>query len=467
MLFAMGVGSRISRFLHFCLLDTFVVVEFCLSLLCALSAVVAYSIAAHTNYTGLVIYAQATIIGSLIGLEIPLVTRLNEAYEELRINISGVLEKDYYGSLLGGLIFAFFALPYLGLTYTPILLGTVNFLVASLLLWRFFFLLERKKILITLFVSILVFLTGLAILAKPIIRYGEQQKYRDKIVFAEQTKYQKIVITQWKDYYWLYINGQEQFSTFDEYRYHEPLVHPAMKLSQDISNVLILGGGDGLALREILKYDEVKTVTLVDLDPTMTGLAKEHPILLKINEGSMNSPKVRIVNADASWFLEGDDHLYGVVIADLPDPDSIDLMHVYSEKFYRMIRNHLIEGGIMVTQATSSFFSHKAFLCILKTVRAAGFSAIAYHNQIPTMGQWGWVLGIKAGNARETRLKQCLLKLDFSDIPTRFLNNDAVISMTHFGKGVLDESLMSEIDINSELSPMLYRYYLQGSWGVY
>jgi spermidine synthase len=467
MLFAMGVGSRISRFFRGRLLDTFITVEFCLSVLCALSAAVAYSISAYTNYTGLVIYAQATIIGCLIGLEIPLVTRLNEAYEELRINISGVLEKDYYGSLLGGLIFAFFALPYLGLTYTPILLGAVNFSVASLLLWRFFSLLERKKLLIASFIGILIFLTGLTILAKPIIRYGEQRKYRDKIVYAEQTRYQKIVMTQWKSYYWLYINGQEQFSTFDEYRYHEPLVHPAMKLSPDISHVLILGGGDGLALREVLKYNQVKTVTMADLDPAMTGLAKKHPILLEINDGSMNSPKVNTVNTDAAWFLEQDDHLYGVVIADLPDPDSIDLMHVYSENFYQMIQNHLIEGGILVTQATSSFFSHKAFLCILKTVRAAGFSAIAYHNQIPTMGQWGWVLGIKKKNFSENYLKQRFLELDFSDIPTRFLNNDAVISMAHFGKGIVDESIMAEIDINSELSPMLYRYYLQGSWGVY
>ncbi len=467
MLFAMGIGSRISRVFYHRLLDTFILIEFSLSVLCAISAQLAYVLSAYTGYIALVIYIQAFLIGNLIGVEIPLVIRINESYENLRINISGVMEKDYYGALFGGLAFAFFALPYLGLTYTPIVLGAINFLVASLLLWRFFFLIERKVLTVSAFICTLFFLVVLGVIAGPVIRYGEELKYRDKVVYSTQTSYQKIVITRWKNYYWLYINGQEQFSTFDEEKYHEPLVHPAMKLSCDMSRVLILGGGDGLALREVLKHKEVKSVALVDIDPVMTNLAKEHPVLVSINQGSMSDPKVIIINKDASKFIKKDSHLYGVIIIDLPDPDSVDLMHLYSENFYRMLSSHLIKGGVMVTQATSPYFSRRAFLCINKTIKKAGFSILPYHNQVPTMGEWGWVIGIRKEDTHEDWLKKHIVLADFTDIKTKFLDKDAMISMAHFGKGVLDKEFMKDIKINTELSPVLYRYYLSGSWGMY
>lgn len=467
MLFAMGLGSRISRFFKNNLLDAFIITEFILSLLCAVSAVFSYGISPFTNYTGLFIYFQALIIGALIGLEIPLVTRLNESYEELRTNISGVMEKDYYGSLLGGLLFAFFALPYLGLTYTPVILGSVNFLVASFLLFRFIAIVERKKFLVFLFVFMAVSLILLGIFAKPIIQYGEQKKYKDKVIYSSQTMYQKIVMTRWKNFYWLYINGQEQFSTFDEEKYHEPLVHPALKLSSNIENVLILGGGDGLALREVLKHESVAKVTLVDLDPQMTELSRTHPVLLDINRGAMLNPKVNIINQDASHFIEQNEDLYGAVIIDLPDPDAIDLMHVYSLKFYRHIKDHLARGGVLVTQATSPYFAKKAFLCIYKTIRAAGFSVLPYHNQIPTMGEWGWIMGVRPEFMSEEQLKNQVLELDFSDIDTVFINQNAMISMAHFGKGIFEPDSLQTIKINSEMNPVLDRYYQKGSWGVY
>lgn len=467
MLFAMGLGSRMSRHFHKDLLDGFILIEFSLSILCAVSAELAYGISPWTEYTAMVIYAQALIIGSLIGLEIPLVIRLNQVYEKLRINISEVMEKDYYGALLGGFAFAFIALPYLGLTYTPIVLGATNFLVASLLLWGFFPLIVKKWRLGLCFGGSLILLITITLAARPVIQYGEQQKYRDRVIYAEQTPYQKIVMTQWKDYYWLFINGQEQFSTYDEERYHEPLVHPAMSLSGSRRDVLILGGGDGLALREVLKYKDVTHVILVDIDAAMTELARRHPVLLSVNRESFADPRVTVVNGDAAAFLRENEKLYGVIISDLPDPDTIDLMQVYSETFYRMIHRHLARGGIMVTQAGSPYFTRQSFQCILKTVKAAGFSALAYHNQIPTMGEWGWVMGARKEDISEPALKKRMMTQTFSDIDTRFLNQDAAISMVHFGKGVLDEALMQQIKINTEINPVLYRYYLKGTWGVY
>jgi len=467
MLFAMGVGSRFSRLFRDRLLETFILTEFLLSVLCAVSAVLAYALAAYSDYTALMIYAEAFVIGTLIGFEIPLVTRINNAYEELRVNISGVMEKDYYGALAGGILFAFVALPHLGMTYTPILLGGINFLVASAILWRFLSLVERRSVLVACFGVVLVFLTTLGVFARPIVFYGEQRKYRDKVVYSQQTLYQKIVMTRWKTHYWLYINGQEQFSTFDEERYHEPLVHPAMKLAADHADVLVIGGGDGLAVREVLKHPDVETVTLVDMDPAMTTLSRTHPILINVNQGAMNDPRVSIVNADAAVFMAEDDRLYGVIIVDLPDPDSVDLMHVYSKTFYGLLRRHLIEGGVMVTQAASPYFAPKAFRCLVKTIRSAGFPVLPYHNQIPTMGEWGWVLAMKTRRTDEADLKAVMMSRTFDDIDTRYLNRDAMVSMLHFGKGVLEPEFMDEVKVNTELNPVLYRYYLAGVWGVY
>jgi spermidine synthase len=467
MLFAMGLGSRISRMVRSDLIDAFIFVEIALSLLCATSAMLAYGLAAHTDYVELVIYLQAMAIGNLIGFEIPLVTRINEIYEELRINISGVMEKDYYGALLGGLIFAFLALPHLGLTHTPVLLGAVNFLVAALVLWRFFPLARRRGVLVSAFALAAVALVGIGVISRPLITYGEQRKYRDQVIYARQTPYQKIVMTRWRDHYWLYLNGQQQFSTVDEEKYHEPLVHPAMRVPRRVRRVLIIGGGDGLAAREVLKYPEVTRLTLVDLDPAMTEMGRNHPLLRSVNEGALADPRVRVINRDAAEFAADTRERFDVILIDLPDPDSIELMHVYSRGFYRTLRRRLHRGGVLVAQATSPFFAHRAFLCILKTVRASGFAALPYHNPVPTMGEWGWVIAVRREAASRETLRRRLLAADFDAIPTRFMNRDAMVAMLHFGKGVVGEAQLADIAVNTELNPVLFRYYLSGTWGVY
>jgi spermidine synthase len=465
MLFAMGVGSRISRVFQTKLLEWFLVTELLLSVACATSAIIAYGLAAFVQPINLVIYTQGIIVGILIGLEIPLVTRINESYENLRINISNVMEKDYYGSLLGGIIFAFIALPYLGLTYTPIILGCINFVVASLVLWRFMDFIHHKKFFIICWSICFIFFVLLSLTAKPIIQFGEQSKYKDKIVFSKQTAYQKIVMTQWRHYHWLYLNGQVQFSTYDEEKYHEPLVHPAMKLSISHKEILVLGGGDGAAVREVLKYPDIEQITLIDLDPVMTHLGQTHPILTEINQNSLNTPKIKIIHQDAMTFLEKHDKQFSVIIIDLPDPDTIDLMHVYSLDFYRLIAHHVMRGGVMVTQATSPYFSKKAFLCILKTIEAANFSSLPYHNHVPTMGEWGFVLGMKKNDIQSSQLKDLALQLSFKDIDLRFLDTNAMKSMIYFGKGVLDQQ--HTVQINTHIRPVLHKYYLSGNWGVY
>ena len=465
MLFSMGLGSRYSRKFEAQLLDRFVLIEFGLSFLCTFSAMFCFWISAYTINFGLVVYAVACMIGFMTGLEIPLITRINQSYESLRENISSVMEYDYYGGLLGGALFAFVLLPFLGLTYTPVLIGSLNLLVASLILWYFPDRLMRPRILNIQFAALFLVSVLAFAVAKPIVLYGEQHKYKDKIVYQEQTRYQKIVVTQWKEDYWLFINGSTQFSTYDEERYHEPLVHPLMGLIKERKDILLLGGGDGLAAREILKYPDVENLTLVDLDPDMTRLARQDTIFLSINQGSLNDPRVRVVNQDAYQFIKNSGDLYDAVIIDLPDPKSVSLSLLYSLGFYKMVEKHLKPFGSMVTQSTSPLYSPEAFLCIKKTMEAAGFSTVPYQNSVPSMGQWGWVIGVRHEAMPAQRLKQELLTLEFADIETRFFNRDAMISMAHFGKGLFEKE--AQIEPNTQFDHNILKYYRQGNWDVY
>jgi len=469
MLFAMGVGSRASRAIaDRAALDAFVATELTLSLVVAAASPVVYLLTVWVQAIGVVIYGFSFVIGFLIGLELPLATRLNDRFEELRINVSAVFERDYYGALLGGILFAFVGLPHLGLTYTPLALGTVNFAVAAVLFARFrpFFVRRRRLTLATAAVPALLAL--LLALAEPVVLYSEQRRYRDLVVHSEQTRYQRIVMTRWKDDHWLYLDGGLQFSSYDEERYHEPLVHPAMTLAAEHRRVLVLGGGDGLAVREILRHPAVEEVVVVDLDPRMTELARRHPVLRELNRGVLDDPRVRVVNADAYAFLRRSEAVFDVAVVDLPDPKTVTLARLYSRPFYALLKRHLTPGGTVVTQATSPFFSRRAFLSIYKSLRAAGFVALPYHNHVPTMGEWGWVLGLAPGpgGARPTpeALRQRLFDLGV-EVPTRFLSRDALLSMFHFGKGTFDD--LPEVAVSEETDLAVFRYYREGSWDLY
>lgn len=467
MLFAMGLGSRLSRRITGDLLDAFVVLEMLLSLVCAVSAVSVYALAFSLTTVGVVIYAFALTIGLLIGLEIPLVTRINERYEDLRVNVSSVMEHDYYGALLGGLLFAFVALPYLGLTYTPIALGAVNAGIAAVLFFRYRRSFRFRRTLGVAVVATPLLLGALALGAEPIRRYGEQARYRDPVVFEQQSRFQKIVMTSWRGDYWLYLDGNLQFSTVDEVRYHEPLVHPALELAPSRARVLLLGAGDGMAAREVLKYADVESVTLVDLDPAVTDLARTNPVLVAQNGSSLSDPRVRIVSGDAYSYFERTNELYDVIIADFPDPKSVGLARLYSVEFYRSLERHLGPGGVFVTQATSPFFSQEAFLSILKTVRAAGLSAVPYRNHVPTLGEWGFVLGIKPPPGRSigaAALKARLERETFSGLETEFLDHDAMKHLLNFGKDEL--APYRNVRVSSERNHAVAAYYRTGRWDL-
>jgi spermidine synthase len=466
MLFSMGLGSRISKVFDKNLLRNFLYIEFTLSVLVAFSPLFVFTISAWTQAFGLLIYILAISIGILIGMEIPLVIRINNEYEGLKYNISNILENDYYGSLLGGIFFAFIGLPLLGLTYTPFLLGLVNFLVAMALiaiLWNTFDKSDRINLFSRGVIIFILLIIGFFV-AQPIMLYGEQKKYADKIVYTHQSKYQRIVITKWKKDYWLYLNGNQQLCTRDEIMYHEPLVHPAMKLHSYPEKILILGGGDGCAAREVLKYHTVEKITLVDLDPKVTELGKSHPILTGLNDNSLTNKKVEIINQDAFKFVQNTTNFFDVILIDLPDPRSVELGRLYSLEFYRICHKLLRDEGILVTQAGSPYFATKAFLCINETLKASGFSTQPIHNQVVTMGEWGWVLAQKKSPYGD--LKSALQSLQFNNIETEWMNNESMQLITSFGKNTYLWK-QDTIKVNRIHNPVLYKYYIKGNWDLY
>lgn len=464
MLFSMGFGSRLSQYFTGDLLKKFIFIELTLSVLVAYSTLIAYVSAGYTIYTGFIIYALSIAIGLLIGLEIPLVIRLNKEFESLHVNIASVLEKDYWGSLAGGVFFAFVGLPYLGLTYTPFLLGSINLLVAILLFIYTRKQLKNTKSLISLNAAIASLLFVGFFIAKPVILYGEQKRYKDKVVYEEQSRYQRIVMTKWKDQHWLFINGNQQFSTLDETKYHEPLVHPVMQLSKPVQNVLVLGGGDGCAVREILKHPSVQSITLVDLDPAMTRLGAEHEVLIEVNKGAMNDPKLKVLNEDGYNFLEHTEEYFDAIIIDLPDPKSVELNRLYTMEFYRLCNKHLRPHGTIITQAGSPYYATKAFECIDTTMAAAGFQTCRIHNQVLTLGEWGWIIGSKS--MKKATLKTQLQNLQFEGLETDWINNEAMLLMTSFGKDVYFKT-EEPAGVNRIHDPVLYHYYLNGNWDLY
>lgn len=466
MLFAMGLGSRLSRNIKGNLLTKFIAIEMALSLLVGFSAILVYAVAAASVYEGILIYGLCIAIGLLIGLEIPLVTRINNEYEHLRVNISSILEKDYYGSLLGGFFFAFIGLRYLTLSYTPVVLGSINFIVAVGLFLQLRKTLSTKgqrQLLLSQFMTLALLVLAFLGSEKAIL-YGDQKRYKDPVIFSKQTQYQKITITQWKDDYWLYINHNQQLSTLDEFLYHEPLVHPLMALSRP-QEVLIIGGGDGCALNEVLKYDYVSKVTLVDLDPEMTHLAKNNSIFTEMNDSSLWSEKVVVIHADGKKYLEESPDFFDAIIVDLPDPKTIELSMLYSKEFYTLCRLKTRPNGAVITQAGSPYFATKAFYSIEKTMRAAGFNTLPMQNQVVTLGQWGWIIAHKSKN-KEQMMSEIRSRSSESlkIITTRWLNNEALNHLFSFGKPLIDTT---GIQVNTLSQPTLQQYYNSGNWDLY
>ncbi len=395
-LFAMGVGSWMSKFIVRQVLATFIHVEFLIGLIGGFSALMLFVLFDQVASFRVILYGLVFIIGTLVGLEIPLLLRLLKDELKFEDLVSRVLSLDYIGALAASLLFPLVLVPKLGLVRSSFLFGLLNAGVGLLALYYLREQLTRQRKFLWLggLGSVLLLIIGF-VGADHWQSWAEKSVYHENIIFAHSSSYQRLVLTRQKDELKLYLNGNLQFNSRDEYRYHECLVHPALSQCKSPGQVLILGGGDGLAAREVLRYPAVEHVVLVDLDAEMTKLFATQPLLTALNANSLTSPKLRVHNADAFTWLEqaaAEQQKYAAVIIDFPDPSSFSIGKLYSTSFYEKLRHVLRPDAIIAVQCTSPLAARKSFWCVDETLKASGFDTHPYHAYVPSFGEWGFIM---------------------------------------------------------------------------
>jgi spermidine synthase len=380
---ALGLGAYLSRFVGEQLGVVFVDVQLSVALLGGCSVPLGMLCYAYTSYFPIFLFGLVLALGTLVGIELPLLLRLLEERLTFRELVAKALGVDYVGALLGSVGFSLFLLPGLGLVRTALALGVLDACSAfasCLVLAQGDAsaapALARRRYGAVLLVVLLG--AGMAVGSR-ITDLADAESFRGRVIHAETSRFQRIVLTSVGDHVELYLNGHLQFASRDEHRYHELLVHPAMAAAARRARVLIGGGGDGLALREVLRYPDVERVLVVDLDARMTELGRRHPDLARLNERAFEDARVEVQNRDAFQMLREDGERFDVVILDFPDPSSYAVGKLFSLELYRRARARLAPGGVVVVQATSPLFARGAFWTITTTLEAAGLRARPYH----------------------------------------------------------------------------------------
>ena len=409
---AMGFGSYLTQWIRTGLLSAFLRIQLAVGIVGGFSGLATFAAFAHTDEITPIVLAITGAVGALVGMEIPLVIRLLKHGTALRVNVAQVLTVDYMGALAASVAFPFLVLPLLGLTRAALAFGMFNVLIATFGTVTFWNYLPRRKSLCLWTAACWAVLAFGFAEAQRATTWLEDRLYQDEIIFAETTPYQRIVISRWENDIRLYLNGHLQFSSADEYRYHEALVLPALASAassrgntKDPLRVLLLGGGDGLAARDILRFSNISQIDLVDIDRRVVQLFRENRLLANLNGGSLSDPRVHVHFEDAFVFLRNlTDTRYDVIIMDLPDPSGVSTNKLYTRTFFGLALRKLTKRGVLVTQASSPFYAREAYWCVVRTLEtaAAEFSAndshpetraiIPYHAQVPSFGDWGFIL---------------------------------------------------------------------------
>ncbi|HEX5598263.1 MAG TPA: polyamine aminopropyltransferase [Micromonosporaceae bacterium] len=428
MVFAMGLGALATKPLQSRAVPAFAVIELALALLGGLSVLGLYAAFAWLDLYGPALIFTSFVLGLLIGAEIPLLMVLLQRIraQAAASAVADLFAADYVGALLGGLAFPFLLMPVFGQLRGALVVGAVNALAGLALVFTLFRrdLGPRWRAALTAgTVAVAVALGYAYAVAHDFEVTARQRLYRDPVVHAERSRYQDIVLTRavpltsrGASDLRLYLNGDLQFSSVDEHRYHETLVHPALAGTRN--QVLVLGGGDGLAVREVLRYPDVAAVTVVELDPAVVRLARTEPQLRALNAAAFSDPRVRLVHADAFAWLRTAADRFDVVIVDLPDPDETATAKLYSVEFYTLVRAVLAEGARIVVQSGSPYFAPHSFWCIEKTIATAGFAPRPYHVDVPSFGDWGFVLAVPGTVPPELKLPADAPSLRFLDADT-------------------------------------------------
>lgn len=458
---ALGVGSWLSRYVDRGVARTFIEIEIALALLGGLSAPMLFVAFAHITWFRVCLFGSIFAIGILVGLELPLLMRILREHLDFRELVARVLTFDYIGALLASVLFPILLVPRLGLVRTSLLFGILNavvgvwgtYLLRPLLSQRGLGALRGRGFLVIGILAVVF------IKADTLTHWTEEVILENPIVYSTQSTFQRIVVTQKRGDFQLHLNGHLQFNSKDEYRYHEALVHPAMTMADKAENILVLGGGDGLAVREILRYPGVKTVTLVDLDPAITNLASEFPPLAELNRHSLSDPRVTVVNRDAFvWAGEGDSR-FDVAVIDFPDPGSYSVGKLYTTRFFQLLRRRLEDAAIVSVQCTSPLVAPKSYWCILDTMRQVGFDVRPYCAAVPSFGVWGFALaGI--GPLQAESDGSFVIRHPLPE-NLRFLDPKTTIAMFDLPADLVPV----DVSVNRLNDQVLVRYYEQ-EWGA-
>lgn len=450
-MFAMGLGSLATKYFNARYIENFIIVELLLALMGGLAGLILFLMFPYARgYYEVVNILLIMIIGGLVGMEIPILTTAFAQYKSTKTSIADVMGFDYIGALIGSVIFPIILLPYLGLLESAFVVGFINLLIAFVTIYAFKDTLKFNSF-VYIF-SIIVFITLLTgiIFSTQLSRFAEKHLYFDQVVFSKQTQYQKLTLTSSKHNadHRLYIDGHIQFSSKDEYIYHEYLTHPTMSIPGSIDNVLILGGGDGLALREILKYDKVKQVTLVDIDPEMINFGSNFPMMKRLNLSAFDDPRVSTIAMDAFTYLNQKGPIFDRVIIDMPDPHNESLNKLYTVQFYKLIKRRMSESGVLVSQSSSPFFTRNTYWSIQKTLNDVFKITLSYNKALPSFGIWGFHI---ASNNNINLQKINTFPL------TRSISKDSLIASTVFSKDISKPEI--KLKSNSLMKPSLYITY--------
>ena len=505
MMLMMGVSGLVqSKMSDNGLVHKFMAVEVIMAIMGGFAPLVIYGAYGYMqDHFELVHYFFVLSIGFLIGFEIPIVMRIIENNKfNLKANLAIVYAMDYIGAFIGAIIWINYLLRYHPLTEISFIVAGFNFLIAILAVLYFIYRgdIKQKFLTVTIITATAAALIWGFNQNRDLSELFEQRFYEDPIVHRETTKYQHLVITENKKAgdVRLYINGNTQFSSLDEDRYHDFLVHPAMTLNPEAKKVLVLGGGDGLALRELRKYQHIDSITLVDLDPRMVALASTNPYLVTLNKGAFEDARLKVQspagltdtnimpvvldtdssfldeNSDQSWVasitvynIDADlfinkigSHKWDVVIIDFPDPGSVELSKLYSKQFYLKLARHLNKEAIIAIQSTSPYHSKEAYLTIGKTLNAAGFVTLPYRQNIPSFGDWGYYLAWQ-GITTTKQMKESIAGITEFKVDTNFITPELLLASLAFGKN----ELISKSDcVNTIMFPCLVTQYTEYSW---
>lgn len=407
-------------------------------------------------------YLAGFVLGWLIGMEIPLLARIRETLHQKHLsNNTGTLYgADYLGAGLGAALWVGLLLN-LDISTASAITAIGNLLAGCGFLLIYRARIRRWRLLAGLHALILLLVFQVFQSGTDWMLRLEGLLYRDPIVYSHSSRYQHLVITERElgkqPVLSLYLNGRLQFSSEDEQLYHRLLVHPAMHAAGQTERVLIVGGGDGLALREVWRWP-VKQAVLIDLDAELVQLFQQpgpepfRTALQALNQHSLRDPRLQLRFRDAFTEIEQlqfERQRFDVIIVDLPDPGHPDLDKLYSTGFYRRLHGLLNPTGTLVVQSTSPYHARAAFLSIGKTIAASGFDSAQYHQNIPSFGEWGFTLATPSLPSARERLQKLpasvwtddwlsaeLMQASFV-FPADFYRDLADIKINHLGLGVV------------------------------